>query len=162
ASAYDVDSAAPPIPIQQGPSHNYVAMVDHTHVTIRPNHDLAAGGGLNAGPANQPYTIVLNKGMYLQITQTSPLSGSPVTADQPIGGFGGHQIMSIDRCCGDHGEQMLAPVRALGSEYVAAPHGQRKPSGADPRVFRIYGAVDNTQLEYEPPGIGPTSINTGQ
>ena len=48
--------------------------------------------------------------------------------------FGGHQIMSIDRCCGDHGEQMLAPVRALGYEYVAAPHADRKPHpgrGAD-------------------------------
>ena len=66
-----------------------------------------------------------------------PLSGSPIEADKPIGVFGGHTIMSIDRCCGDHGEQMLAPVRALGSEYVAAPHPSRK-AGSDPRIYRIF------------------------
>jgi hypothetical protein len=69
--------------------------------------------------------------------------------------------MSIDRCCGDHGEQMLAPVRALGSSYVAAPHAARKP-GSDPRIYRIYGAVDGTQLTYDPPGVGPATVNLGQ
>jgi hypothetical protein len=163
ASAYDQPAPPIPLPIQQGNSHDYVAMVDNTHVTIRPISDLAAGGGMPAGLANQPYTVTLMRGDYFQITQNNPLSGSQVTSDQPVGGFGGHQIMTIDRCCGDHGEQMLAPVRALGSEYVAAPHGDRKPAGStDPRVFRIYGAVDGTMLEYEPAGAGPATISTGQ
>jgi hypothetical protein len=113
-----------------------------------------------AGAVNQPYSITLSKGQYAQITQAFGLSGSPISSDKPIGVFGGHQIMSIDRCCGDHGEQMLAPVRALGYEYVAAPHGDREPQ-ADPRIFRIYGTVDETHLEYDPPGIGPATINQG-
>jgi hypothetical protein len=161
ASAYDQDSGAPPIPIPMGPSHNYVAMTDNTSVTIRPKSGIDGGGGLGAGPAGQPYTVKLAAGEYFQITQQNPLSGSPVSSDQPIGVLGGHQIMSIDRCCGDHGEQMLAPVRALGYQYVAAPHPDRKPSGTDPRVYRIYGAVDNTQLVYDPPGLGPASLNLG-
>src|SRR6478735_12643725 len=112
--------------------------------------------------ANQPWEIKLNKGEHAQITQLAQLSGSPVTSDKPIGVFGGHQIMSIDRCCGDHGEQMLTPVTALGSEYVAAAHGDRHADGsADPRIFRIFGAVDGTALTYEPAGLGPAMINLG-
>ncbi len=158
-SAYD--QPAPPIPIAMGPSYNIVAKEDATMVTMRPNAAIAGGGGLPAGAAGQPYTFMLNRGQYAQITQATPLSGSPIEANKPIGVFGGHQIMSIDRCCGDHGEQMLAPVRALGSEYVAAPHADRKPS-ADPRVYRIIGAVDGTQLTYEPANTGPATVNLGQ
>jgi hypothetical protein len=160
-SAYD--SMAPPIPIPMGPSHNVVAALDNTNVTMRPLSAISAGGGLPAGPANQTYSFTLQHGQYAQFTQADPLSGSPIQSDQPVGVFGGHQIMSIDRCCGDHGEQMLTPVRALGSEYVAAPHADRKPNNSpDPRVFRIYGAVDGTQLTYDPPGVGPATVNLGQ
>lgn len=160
-SAYDPPPGqAPPIQIAQGPSYNIVAMENDTHVTIRPNQQIVGGGGLMAGTANAPYSITLQKHQYAQITQAQGLSGSPISADKPIGVFGGHQIMSIDRCCGDHGEQMLTPVRALGSEYVAAPHADRHPA-ADPRIYRIYGAVDETTLEYDPPGIGPPKVNQG-
>ncbi|HEY4242213.1 MAG TPA: IgGFc-binding protein [Kofleriaceae bacterium] len=163
ASAWDTeyiavsawDDPAPPIPIPMGPSHNVVASQDNTTVTITPIADIAAGGGLPAGTAGQPWTTTLMAGQYLQITQLEGISGSPITADKPVGVFGGHQIMSIDRCCGDHGEQMHTPVRALGNLYVAAAHGDRKPAGqSDPRIFHIYGAVDGTQLHYDPASIG--------
>lgn len=157
-SAYDTD--APPIPIPMGPSYNFVGMEDNTSVTIRPRSAITAGGGLPAGAANQPYTFTINKGQHAQFTQIAPLSGSPVTSNKPIGVLGGHQIMSIDRCCGDHGEQMMAPIRALGSEYVAAPHADRK-TGTDPRVYRIYGAVDGTALTYEGT-TGPATIDLGK
>ncbi len=160
-SAMDADGPTPPIPVADGPSHNIVAREDNTTVTIRPKSAIAAGAGMPAGAANQPYTISLNKGEYAQITQFAPLSGSPISADKPIGVFGGHTIMSIDRCCGDHGEQMLAPVQALGSVYVAAPHPDRKAPG-EPRVYRIYGAVDGTTLTYDPPNMGPAAVNLGE
>jgi hypothetical protein len=154
------DATAPPIPIPMGPSIDFVGMEDGTTVTIKPKVAIIAGGGLPAGPAGTPYTFTVNKGEYVQFTQLAPLAGSPVVSDKPIGAFAGHQIMSIDRCCGDHGEQMLTPVRALGSEYVAAPHGDRK-QGPDPRIYRIYGAVDGTALEWEPAGLGPATLNEG-
>ncbi len=160
-SAYDTGGAAPPIQIAQGPSINIVAKEDNTTVTLRPKSNIAAGAGMAAGTANQPYVFTLAKGQYAQITQQSPLSGSPITSDKPVGVFGGHQIMSIDRCCGDHGEQMLAPVRALGSEYVAAPHADRQPT-SEPRIYRIFGAVDGTQLTYDPPNAGPATVNLGE
>jgi hypothetical protein len=162
-SAYDTE--APPIPLppefQQGPSYNIVAKEDDTTVTLRPKSNIAGGGGLPAGTAGQPYTFTLQRGQYAQITQMDPLSGSPIESDKPVGVFGGHQIMSIDRCCGDHGEQMLAPVRALGWEYVAAPHADRNPA-SEPRIYRIIGAVDGTQLTYEPAGVGPAAVNLGE
>jgi hypothetical protein len=158
-TAYDTE--APPIAVAQGPSLNIVAMEDNTKVTMRPKSNIIGGGGLPAGTMNQPYEITLAKGQYAQITQAAPLSGSPITADKPVGVFGGHQIMSIDRCCGDHGEQMIAPVRALGYEYVAAPHGDRKPS-SEQRIYRIFGAVAGTELTYDPPNVGPATVNLGQ
>jgi hypothetical protein len=157
-SAYD--TAAPPIPIPEGPSYNFVGMEDNTTVTIRPKSAIVAGTGLPAGAANSNYTFTVNKGQHAQFTQPAPLSGSPVTSDKPIGVFGGHQIMSIDRCCGDHGEQMLTPVRALGYEYVAAPHGDRKPP-PDTRVYRLYGAVDGTQLTFEGVTVSQSTLNLG-
>ena len=148
-TAYDT-RLPPPIPIAQGPSLNIVAKEDNTTVTMRPKSASSAAAACPPARRTQPYTFTLNKGQYAQITQIAPLSGSPITADKPIGVFGGHQIMSIDRCCGDHGEQMLAPVRALGSEYVAAPHGDRKPGAASRAIYRIFGAVDGTHLDVRP------------
>jgi hypothetical protein len=160
--AYDVLPAAPINIPGEGPSHDIVAAVDGTTITMRPKTAIAAGSGVPAGDANSQWTMTLNRGQYAQITQSNPLSGSPITSSQPVGVFGGHPIMSIDRCCGDHGEQMLTPVSALGAEYVAAPHPDREPNGfTDPRVFRIYGAVDGTQLTYDPPGLGTATANLG-
>jgi hypothetical protein len=160
-TAYDPGGMPPPIQFGMGPSFNVVAMEDNTNVTIRPKNAIVGGGGMGAGTANAPYMVTLNKGQYAQITQQAELSGSPITADKKVGVFGGHQIMSIDRCCGDHGEQMLAPVRALGWEYVAAPHPDRKPA-SDPRVYRIFGAVDGTALTYDPPNMGPANVKLGE
>src|SRR3569623_1855212 len=143
-----------------GPSHDIVAAVDNTVVTMRPHSKIAAGAGVPAGAANSNWQITLKRGQYVQLTQSDPLSGSPITSSAPGGVFGGHQIMGIDRCCGDHGEQMLTPVSALASEYIAAPHGPRPP-GPDPRVIPIYGAVDGTQLTYEPANLGASSIGQG-
>ena len=160
-TAYDATSQAP-ISVPQGPSMNIVAMDDDTHITMRPKSAVAGGGGIPAGAANADLQLTLAKGQYAQITQNAILSGSPVTSDKPIGMFGGHQIMSIDRCCGDHGEQMIAPVHALGWEYVASPHGDRNPMGmSDPRIFRIFGTVDGTQLTYDPPSVGTNNTTVG-
>lgn len=161
-TAYDtLDGSAPPIDIAQGPSMNIVAKEDNTTITMRPMSAIAGGNGVPAAPQGGNFTMQLNKGQYAQITQMGRLTGSPISSDKPIGVFGGHQIMSIDRCCGDHGEQMIAPVRALGYEYVAAPHGDRKPV-SEQRIYRIIGAVDNTQLTYDPPNVGPATVNLGQ
>lgn len=161
-TAYDeLNTSAPPINFGIGPSMNIVAKEDNTTVQMRPISAITGGNGIPAAGAGETWTITLNKGQHAQITQPARLSGSPITSDKPIGVFGGHQIMSIDQCCGDHGEQMLAPVQALGFEYVSAPHGDRRPT-SEQRVYRIVGAVNQTELTYDPPGVGPATVNLGQ
>ena len=144
-------------------SHDIVAMSDNTTVTMRPLSNIAAAAGVPAGTKNQPWTVTLNAGQYVQVSQSDPLSGSPITSNLPVGVFGGHQIMGVERCCGDHGEQMLTPVSALASEYVAAPHGDRKPAGSpDPRVFHIWSAVDGTQLTLDGATPATATLNASQ
>jgi hypothetical protein len=158
--AYDTDPNAPQLIIGVTPSFDVVAAQDDTTVTINPINTIYAGSGVAQGSANVPYTVSLNAGQFLQITEKDQLSGSPVTSDKPIGVFGGNEIVAIDICCGDHAEQMLTPSRALGNLYVAAPHGDRRPE-ADTRVFRLYGAVDGTALTYDPPDLGPATLDAG-
>lgn len=160
-TAYDTDGTSPPLKIAMGPSLNFVAMEDGTTVTMRPKSAIAGTGPIPAVAAGGNWSMTLNKGQYAQITQFDPLSGSPVSSDKPIGVFGGSQYMAVDRCCDDHGEQMNTPVSALGHSYVAAPHGDRIRAGRpDPRIFRIFGAVDGTKLTYDPPSVqGPATIN---
>jgi IgGFc binding protein len=161
-SAWDSPSVGIDIPVDAA-SHNIVAMADNTTVTMRPMSNIAAATGVPAGTKNQPWTVTLNAGQYVQVTQSDPLSGSPITSSQPVGVFGGHQIMGIERCCGDHGEQMLTPVSALASEYIAAPHGDRKPAGSpDPRVFHIWSAVDGTQLTLDGAAPATATLNASQ
>jgi hypothetical protein len=143
------------------PSHNFVAKDDNTTITLRPRSAIAGGGGIPAGAANTPLTLTLNRGDYVQISQGAPLTGSPISGNKPFGVFGGHQILNVDQCCGDHAEQMIAPVRAAGSEYVAAPHGDRK-AGEGARLYHIVGTVDGTALTYDPPGLGQPGVAAGQ
>jgi hypothetical protein len=58
----------------------------------------------------------------------------------------------------DHGEQMVPPVAALGSEYVGVMH---KPRKDEPAVWRVIGAVDGTNLTYTSNVGGPAVINRG-
>jgi hypothetical protein len=54
-------------------------------------------------------------------------------------------------------------VQALGSEYVAAPYVSRLSMGDESMIYRLVGAVDMTQLSYNPPVMGaPTAIKLGQ
>src|SRR5262249_32633787 len=59
----------------------------------------------------------------------------------------------------DHGEQMVPPVRALGSRYAAVMH---RPRGNEPAFYRVIGAVDGTQLDYSSAVGGPATLDAGE
>ncbi|MBL9024786.1 MAG: IgGFc-binding protein [Myxococcales bacterium] len=143
------------------PSMNVIAYQDQTTVTMLPNQPVQGGGGIPSGQANTPLSFVLNKGQQAQITQTAELTGSVIQSDKPIGFLAGQPCMrwptGVAYC--DHGEQMVPPVRALGSEYVGVMH---RPRAAEPAYWRIVGAVDGTQLTYSTNVGGPATINLGQ
>lgn len=165
-SAWDVEYIAvnvTPQGIAGSPSMNIVAKEDGTTVTLTPNAAVNGGNGIPAGAAGQPMNIVLNKGQHAQITQNAELTGSTVIADKPIGFMAGQPCMNMPTSTAfcDHGEQMIPPVRALGSQYVGVMYRAR--NAAETSTFwRIVGAVDGTVLTYSTNVGGPTTINKGQ
>lgn len=163
----------PTSPMILGPDPNaeptlaILAQQDNTHVTIKPVADIVAGGGLAGVSAGSSVTYVVDRGQYLQFSQPQELTGSPIQSDHPIAVIGGSSLMDVPVTAeqrADHGEQMLPPVRALGSEYVAVRYRSRKPGADESIPWRVVGVVDGTTLTYDPsaPAGAPTSLNQGQ
>jgi hypothetical protein len=167
ANAY----AAPPLVDESraGPTMAIVASEDGTQVRIKPTAAIAPGGGLGGTGAGVPITYTLAKGEYLQITQDAELTGSAVEASAPVAVLGGSTLMDIplDRFRADGAHQMLPPIHALGSEYVAVRYrGRRNPGGGtevEPVPWRVVGVVDGTQLTFDPPLAGaPAAVGARQ
>ncbi len=155
-NAYDVFDDAP-----RAPSFNVIAMEDNTQVTLTPVVDLIGGNGIPAGPAGQPVQFTIDAGEHAQISQFEELSGSVVTSDKPIGMMGGHECMRVpygEMWC-DHGEQMIPPIRALGSEYVGVMH---RPRNGEDAFWRLIGVVDGTQLTWSDDVGGPPTLDQGE
>lgn len=146
------------------PSLNIVALQDGTEVTMVPNAALEGGGGIDAADANSVVVIGLNRGEQAQITQSEELTGSPIESNKPIALMAGHECMyvPVDQGFCDHAEQQIPPVRALGHEYVGAPFRQRSTI-AEAAGYRIIGAVDGTQISFDPPSVhAAQTIDFGQ
>jgi len=135
-----------------GPTTVVIASSDATHVTLSPTADIASGGGLPGTPAGVPVTYTIDRGQYVQLTQPAELTGTSVRADAPVAVIGGNTLMDLplDRPRADSAEQMLPPVRALASEYVAVRYRSRFPGSEEVVPWRIVGAADGTVLTYEP------------
>ena len=153
-----------------GPTANpfieVAASQDATHVTILPKVAIVGSASVAASAANTPVTYTLNHGQVLQLKQDEELNGSPIQSDKPVGVWGGASCMNIDvddPAC-DSAHQQLPPVKALGSEYVAARYRNRQASMEEDPPWRIMGAVNGTQLTYSPaaPTGAPTTLNSGQ
>lgn len=147
------------------PSMAIIAKENATKVTLLPNAAIVGGGGIPASPVNMPVNYTLNAGEFLQITQSSELTGSPIAADKPVALFGASKCMNVptmqDDC--DSGQQQLAPVRALGNEYAAVRYKSRS-ANEESTKWRLVGAVDGTTLTWTPakPANAPTSLMQGQ
>jgi hypothetical protein len=173
------------------PTLAIIAQQDDTHVTLAPTAAILPGdAGLPGTPANTPITYTLSHGQYLQFSQDAELTGTPIVADHPIAVIGGSTLMDVpvaQEQRADGSEQMLPPVRALGSEYVAVRYRSRPlngisdagppideedagviflPDGGTEEVvpWRIVGAVDGTVLQYDPapPAGAPTTLRAKQ
>ncbi len=143
-----------------------LASEDNTQVTIRPTAAIVAGTGVAAAPANQPATYNLSAGQFLQLTQDAELTGSAILANNPISVWGGATCLNIDVsdfAC-DSAHQQFFPVSALGHEYVGVRYRNRGTGPDETPPWRVVGAVDGTQLTYEPstPTGAPGALNRGQ
>jgi hypothetical protein len=146
--------SAPPLITERraGPTTVVIASQDSTHVTIKPTQAIVGGGAIVGAPANASATYNLNHGQYLQFTQRAELTGSTIQADAPVAVIGGATLMDVplNVLRADSAEQMLPPVRALGSEYVAVRYRNRG-STEESVPWRIVGVVNGTALTYDPP-----------
>jgi len=162
-----VDGAEPGAPIPFGPMPfvQVVAKQDGTSVTINPAADIAGGTGVAAAKKGSAQTYQLDRGQVLQLAQGAPLTGSIIQSSVPVGVWGGSSGLAVSgSCCLDNAHQQIPPVRALGSEYVGVRYRNRYDGKEESPPWRIVGAVDGTQLTWEPaaPLGAPAVIGVGQ
>ena len=148
------------------PFIQFVAQQDGTTITIDPTNAIIGGSGVNPTGLGSPATYNLNKGQVLQFTQDAELEGSVVQSNYPIGTWGGITCLNIDlnTCCCDSAHQQIPPIKALGNEYVAVRYRNRFQGMEESPPWRIVGAVNGTNLTYEPsaPSGAPISLSRGQ
>jgi hypothetical protein len=151
--------------LRAGPTTVIVASQDATHVTLKPTAPIFAGPGVSGANPGTSVTYTLDAGQYVQFTQRAELTGTAVQSDRPVAVIGGSTLMDIplSNIRADSAEQMLPPVRALGSEYVAARYRSRSPV-EESVPWRIVGVVDETQLTFDPapPPGAPSAISAQQ
>jgi hypothetical protein len=153
------DAYAAPLPsmvngdARAGPTSIFIASQNGTRLTLRPTAAIAPGGGVAGTAAQTPATYTLDQGQYLQITQPAELTGTAVSASAPVGVIGASTLVDLPLMTirADSAEQMLPPVSALASEYVAVRYRSRTTAYEESVPWRLVGAVDGTVLTFDPP-----------
>ncbi|AKU98779.1 hypothetical protein AKJ09_05443 [Labilithrix luteola] len=148
------------------PGAQFFASEDDTEVTILPTTDIQDGVGVKGTRAKVPVTYRLDKGQYIQFTQSDELSGSIVESTKPIAAFGGHacsDVPSGGATC-DTFHQQIPPFEQWGSEYVGVGYRPRLGNEHEPVGYRIVAARDGTRLDYDPeiPPGAPTALSAGE
>ncbi|MDF2694625.1 MAG: hypothetical protein K0S65_3008 [Labilithrix sp.] len=147
-----------------------VAGADETVVSIRPNVQIVSGNNVEGAPAGAVHSWTLARGEVLQFTQTS-LTGSPISTTKPVGVFGGAECAYVPGAWGtcDLLQQQIPPTAQWGTEYALVPFPPRTEGLGGTIVreqvpYAIVGAVDGTQLTYEPsrPLGAPETLNAGE
>lgn len=123
---------------------------DATTVTIDAPEGIVVGG-IGGIPARGDGEITLDRGETLLLIAELPhdISGARVTADRPIGVFGGHECSMVPLGTGycDHLEEVMPPVAALGADYVVmAPVASDGGGTAMPHIIRVVGTQDATEV----------------
>lgn len=144
-----------------------VAAEDNTMVSVLPSVALPAAGAVPAAPAGQTTSFTLNAGDYVQWQLATDMTGTIIQADKPVSFTGGNAYICYSSATSsgggcDSAHQQIPAIAAQGYQYVAPPYADR---GGIPESipYRLVGAVDGTQLSYDPPvGAGPVTLNAGQ
>ena len=148
------------------PMTQIFAAEDDTEVTIVGSKDVANGAGFTGAAAGKPAKIKLAKGQFAQLVQTQELTGSLVYSDKPtvtVGGNGCAFLPSRSGPC-DTLAQQIPPYEQWGSEYVGVGYRPRSANTEEIVWYRMVGARDGTELEYDPvkPAGAPLTISAGE
>lgn len=119
-----------------------LAIQDSTEIIITPTVPTRCGK-----PANQPFTIVLNKGQVYQLQGRGDLSGTSIvsanrTSCNVFAVFSGNVCTSVGDCAAcDHLYEQIFPTRWYGKQYVLV--------GVDQKIydrFRFVADSNNTKI----------------
>ncbi|AKU94907.1 hypothetical protein AKJ09_01571 [Labilithrix luteola] len=146
-----------------------VANQNDTVVSIRPNTEIPAGYGVEGATTGITQSWTLARGEVLQFTQEN-LTGSPISASNPVGIFGGSRCTYVP---GDYGacdvlQQQISPTSQWGDQYALVPYPTRAfEFSSDSREFVPYtlvSAADGTVFSYDPvrPAGAPEKLDAGQ
>jgi hypothetical protein len=139
-----------------------------TSVTVTaPTGTLQASGGIGTSGG----TVTLNAGDVLQLESTldapgatygSDISGTLVTATNPVEVIGGHSCVYIPTVNGycDHLEQIALPLETLRGDYLVTPPYNQNDTSLE--WIKIVGVNANTHIAFDPPSVsGPLTIGAG-
>ena len=136
-----------------------------TPVEITPTAPTLGGGvDLPALAIGQTHTFTVEQGEVVNIESNldgSDLTGTHIVGDGPLAVFSGHEAaVTSDKCCADHLEQQMVPVKAWGSEYVLTRSMER---GLESDWFRVLAAEDGTTIQVNPAVTNPPiqNLNAG-
>jgi PKD repeat protein len=116
-----------------------VAAYDGTTVTVTPS--MNTGGH----PGGVPYSFVMNQGNTYQLRihrVGADVTGSVITADKPIGVYGGNQCAELLNDACDYLVEQLPPVNAWGTAFVTLPLATLTKGD----TFRFLASQDNTTI----------------
>jgi len=143
-----------------------LAAIRDTTVQVTPTTDVADGSGLtlHAGETRS-YTLHALDTLHLVATG-GDLTGTAVTADQPIAAFAGHEATVIadpfpfrNPCCADHLEDQLYPTTTWGKSF-AIPRGVERVTQIHDYI-RVMAQRPNTVVQVVP-DLGALSTCTGK
>jgi hypothetical protein len=140
-----------------------------TTIQILANVNLPGGGSVPPISAGVQSSFTLQAGEFIQWDGPA-MSGTVLQSDKPIAFLSGntYQCYTSTTSSGggcDSGHQQIAPVSALGSEYVGIPFTSRglPVLGQESIFYRILGVADGTLLTFDPPIPGaPSVLSLGQ
>lgn len=129
-------------PLDGGSSLTIAGTVNGTTVTITPT---ATVGTRTVGV---PYTVILDRGQSYTLHVNAPLgadlSGTSITATQPISVFGGNTAarVPLDFLAADHLVEQLPPIETWGKQFATSPLATRTRGD----TFRILAQQNNTEV----------------
>jgi hypothetical protein len=105
---------------------------------------------------------------YCDLANGYDLTGTEITADKPVGVFGGHNcdFIPFNKWACDHLEEQLFPLTAWGKHYV----GPRAVSTTDPNLWRVVSGDSANLIQFNPPisdkltntSIGQVTLDKGK
>jgi hypothetical protein len=139
------------------------ATADATSVTITAKGATAGGDTVAALAPGATTSIMLDRGDVVQLigAATGDLTGSTISATQPVEVFGAHYCtyIPLDTPACDHLEQSMLPIETLGTTYLVTPPVVPDRPAGNSEVVRIVAAAAGVHLTYDPPLAGaPSSL----